>query len=246
MSEEALASFEYPSAKVFVTLLEAVGEVADEILLRLEPNGAKVRALDPARISLIELEIPASAFTSYTAEKEISVGINLSSLLKIFPKPKKSEALKFFVDEAFYTLVIEGTTPRSFRFRSIEVPVEEIPELKLEFSVRAILLSKAMKQALNSLRGAGVIEVEVPTSDYMLLKGGGTSVKLSRISGSIIDIEFKEPTRSAYEENYLMKVDPLLGLTEKLEFSFKSSSPLSMTFQVPGDIIVRYTLAPQA
>jgi|YelNatPaOPRAMG01_1025707.scaffolds.fasta_scaffold01618_6 proliferating cell nuclear antigen len=247
MSEKAIASFEYPSAKVFIALLEAVGEVADEVLMRLTAEGLKIKALDPARISLMELEIPSSAFTSYSLESsELNVGVNLSSLLKMLPKPKKSEVVKFSANEMFYYMTIEGAVPKSFKFRSIEVAAEEIPELSLEFTVKAVLLTKGLKQAFSTLKGSGTIEVEVPDADHMVLKGGGASVKLSRVSGSIIDMEFKESARSTYEESYLVKVGPLLGLTDSLEFSFKSSSPLSMIFRIPGDAVVRYVLAPQA
>jgi hypothetical protein len=107
------------------------------------------------------------------------------------------------------------------------------------------VLSKAFKQALTDLKGSGTIEIEVPATDYILLKGGGSTVKMSRVSGSIIDIEFEENVRSAYEESYLAKVLPLSTLTDSLTLELSSSSPLRMTFDIPGDIVVRYTLAPQ-
>lgn len=246
MAEEYLASFEYPSAKVFVALLEAVGEVADEILMKLGPSGLRVKALDPARLSLIELEVPPAAFAVYNVgPKELDVGVNLSSLLKVLPKPKKSDAVKFSAGEMFYKLTIEGTTPKSFKFRSIEVPAEEVPELSLEFKVRAVVLSNAIKQALSTLRGSGIVEIEIPSADYIMLRGGGSTVKLSRIAGSILDIDFEESVKSAYEESYLAKMDPLFGLTDSLELSLSSSSPLSIVFKLPGDILVRHIIAPQ-
>lgn len=245
--EEYLVSFEYPSAKIFVTLLEAVGDIADEILMKLDTRGLKVRALDPARLSLIELEVPSTAFTTYdTRSQELDVGINLSSLLKVLPRPKKSDTVKFSANEMFYRITVEGITPKTFKFRSIEVAAEDVPELNLEFNVRAVILSDAFKQALTTLKGAGTIEIEIPTADYVILRGGGSTVKLSRVAGSILDMEFKESVKSAYEETYLAKIDPLLSLTDSLELSLSSSSPLSITFRLPGDLLVRYTLAPQA
>ena len=247
MSGREGVRFEYPSAKTFLTLLEVVGEVADEVLLDLGPEAVQVRALDPARLSLIEIRVPSTAFTQYdVGPRGLRVGLNLSALLKILPKPRKGEVLKFSADETFYSLIIEGATPKLFRFRSIEVPAEEIPELSLEFKVRARVLSKAFKQALADLRGSEAIEIEVPAADYILLKGGGSAVKMSRVSGSIIDMEFEESVRSVYEESYLAKVLPLSTLTDSLTLELSSSSPLRIVFEIPGDVVVRYTLAPQA
>ncbi|MEM1623330.1 MAG: hypothetical protein QW543_04250 [Sulfolobales archaeon] len=246
MTEEYLASFEYPSAKVFVTLLEAVGEVADEILMKLGAESLRIKALDPARLSLIDLEIPSTAFTAYEVKsQELSVGVNLSSLLKVLPKPKKSDVFKFSASEMFYRIIIEGATPKSFKFRSIEVSAEDVPELSLEFKVRAVILSNAFKQALSTFKGAGTIEIEVPSADYIILRGGGSTVKLSRVAGSILDMEFEESVKSAYEENYLSKISPLLSLTDNLELSLSSLKPLRIVFKLPGDILVRYVLAPQ-
>ncbi|MEM2006219.1 MAG: hypothetical protein QXG17_00720 [Sulfolobales archaeon] len=246
MTEGYLASFEYPSAKVFVTLLEAVGEVADEILMKLSAESLRIRALDPAGLSLIDLEIPSTAFTTYNIRsQELSVGVNLSSLLKVLPKPRKSDVVKFSANEMFYRITIEGAIPKSFKFRSIEVPAEEVPELSLEFKVRAVILSNAFRQAMATLKGVGTIEIEVPSADYIMLRGGGSTVKLSRVAGSILDIQFEESVKSAYEENYLNKISPLLGLTDSLEFSLSSSKPLSTVFRLPGEVLVRYVLAPQ-
>lgn len=247
MVEEYLVSFEYPSAKTFVALLEAVAEVSDEVLMKLSSSGLRIKALDPARLSLIELEVPFTAFTAYDVrQQELGIGVNLSSLLKVLPKPKKSDIVKFVADEMFYRITIEGTTLKSFKFRSIEVPAEEIPELNLEFKVRTVLLSNAFKQALTTLKGAGVVEIEIPSADYVILRGGGSTVKLSRVAGSVLDIEFRESVKSAYEESYLTKVSSLLSLTDSLELSLSSSSPLSIVFKLPGDLLVRYILAPQA
>ncbi|MCS7099152.1 MAG: hypothetical protein RMH84_05905 [Sulfolobales archaeon] len=244
--EEYLVSFEFPSAKTLISLLETVGEVTDEVLVKLNSSGLRIRALDPARLSLIELEAPSTAFTLYDVRtSELSVGVNLSALLKMLPRPRKADVLRFSADESFYKINIEGTTSKSFKLRSIEVQAEEIQELKLEFKVRAIILSNAFKQALSSLGGAGVIEIEVPSADYIVLRGGDSTVKLSRVAGSILDIEFKESAKSSYEESYISKITPLLGLTDNLEISLSSSSPLSMVFRIPGDILVRYVLAPR-
>ncbi len=247
MPGEYVVSFEYPSAKTFVSLLRAVGEVADEILARFSPDGMRVRALDPARLSLIELEVPSSAFTAYEVrQRDFSVGMNLASLLKMLPKPKKSDVVRFSADETFYRVSIEGVMPKSFRFRSIEVPVEEIPELSFDFKARAVLPSRAFKEALATLGGSGAVEIEVSSADYVVLRGGGSAVKLSRAAGSVLDVELEESVRSAYEESYLSKAVPLLDLTDSLELSLSTSSPLSMVFRIPGDVLVRYILAPQA
>lgn len=242
-----MVSFEYPSARTFVTLLEVVGEVADEILMKLSTRGLQVRALDPARLSLIEIEIPSAAFTAYDmGSRELDVGINIGSLLKVLPRPRKNDVIKFSANEMFYRMTIEGATPKTFRFRSIEVAAEEIPELNIEFKVRAVILSSAFRQALATLKGAGTVEIEVPSADYVILTGGGSTVRLSRVAGSILSMDFEESVRSAYDETYLSKIDPLLNLADRLELYLGSSSPLSITFKLPGDLLVRYTLAPQA
>jgi len=244
---EYLLKASHPSAKTFITMLGTLGGIVDEIGVTFTAEGVGIKALDPARIALINILIPSSAFMEYVTERELTIGINLSSILKILPSPKKSDRLTLLANEEFYELIIEGAVTRRYKFRCIEVASTEVPELSLEFKVRGVVLASAFKSVIKDLEGGEGIEFYAESSDNLILKsvGLGAQAKLSRASGSVIDLEVIEPSKATYDTEYLSKILDLVGIAETLELKYGSDIPISINFKLVDGSSVNYLLAPK-
>ncbi len=239
----------HPNAKKFVAFLHVVGNIADEGELLIGNDKAVIKALDPARISLIEVIIPSSTFIEYEVLREVSIGLNLSSLVKSIPKPKKADKVTLtVVSDEFYELILEDDVKRRYRFRSIEVSPTEVPELDLDFKVRATILSSALRDAIKDLEGSEGIEFVAELTEFLLLKAPdlNAQIKLSKASGSLIELDVREPSKSTYDADYLTKVADLLSASDMLELSYGSELPLSIRFKLADDTLVKYLLAPKA
>ena len=248
MSSEFVIKFEHPSAKSFITIIEALGNIVDEALFTFSQEGLSVKALDPAQVALISVEIPADSFIEYSVDRELSVGVNVSNLLKTLPRPKKGDKLIFGANEEFYEAILEGITTKRYKYRSIEVSASEIPEIDLDFKVRVVTVAKAFKDAIKDLKGAGTLVFVAEDDQYLYLKAPdlGAEAKLSRLGGSILDMEVKEPSRNSYDEDYINKVLNLATVTDTLEIKFGSEIPLYLSFALVEGGSVKYLLAPKA
>jgi len=248
MSEEYIIELEHPSAKTFIIILEALGNIVDEALFNFTNDGAAVKALDPAKVALIEIKIPPEAFLSFKVTKELSVGMNLSSLIKSVAKPKKTDKLTFKANEEFYELIIEGIAIRRYKYRSVEVSATEVPEISLDFKVKALVLAQAFKAAVKDLKGVGSIAFVAEDDQNLYLRAaeGGAEAKLSKMGGSILEMEVSEPTRCVYDEDYIAKILNLTGIAENLEIKFGNDLPLRLSFNLVDGGSVNYLLAPKA
>ncbi len=248
MSSEFAVKFEHPSAKSLMTIIEALGNIVDEALFKFTPEGMTVNALDPAQVALISVEIPSESFIEYSVDKELSVGINVSNLLKTLPKPKKGDKIIFNANEEFYEIILEGITTKRYKYRSIEVTASEIPKIDLDFKVRIVTVAKAFKDAVKDLKGAGTLVFVAEDDQYLYLKAPdlGAEAKLSRLGGSILDMEVKEPSRTSYDEDYINKVLNLATVTDTLEIKFGPDIPLYLSFALVEGGSVKYLLAPKA
>ncbi len=237
----------HPNAKVLITLLRVLGNMADEAELIINTDEVVIRALDPARVSLAEITIPSSTFIEYDVPSEMSIGLNLNSLVKSVPKPKKGDKLTFTAMEDFYELVLEGGTRRRYKFRSIEVSPIGISELNLDFKVRAVVLSSAFRDAIKDLEGSEGVEFIAESTEFLLLKARGLNAqaKLSKAAGSLIELEVKEPSKSVYDTDYLTKTVDLLNMPDMLELSYGTDLPVSISFRLVDDTIIKYLLAPK-
>ncbi|MEM4486633.1 MAG: hypothetical protein QW116_05320 [Zestosphaera sp.] len=239
---------EYPSGKVFSRVLEVVSSIVDEALFNFGEDGLTVRALDPAQVALVSVHIPSSSFLSYNLSGETSIGVNLSSLMRTLPRPRRSDKIVLRAGEDFYEFVIESLGVKRFRYRSIEVPVTEVPELSLTFNVRGSVYSAAFKTALNDLRGGGTIVFEAMDNQCLRLEAPevGGDVKFSFAGGSLIELEVDEGSRTPYDEGYVTKVLPLCDVVDAVRIEFSNDHPLRLTFNMPGGELVEYLSAPKA
>lgn len=247
MSEKYVVRFEHSSAKQFMTVMEALGNIVDEARFKFGKDGLEIKALDPAQIALIHIKMPSEAFLEYSVESELEVGVNVNGLLKTVPKPKKGDKLVFQANEEFYEITIVGASVKRFKYRSIEVSAQEVGEISPEFKVSALVVAKAFKDAIKDLKGAGTITFEAQDDQYLYLKAVnmGAEAKLSRIGGSILEMEVKEPSRSNYDEDYILKVLNLTGVTDAVNVKFASDVPLYLSFTLVEGGSVEYLLAPK-
>lgn len=249
MSEDEFkVVIEYPSGKVFGRVLEVVSSIVDEAVFNFSEEGLTIKALDPAQVALLSVHIPPSSFLSYNLVGETSVGVNMSNLVRTLPKPRKTDKVVLRVGEDFYEFVIESLGVKRFRYRSIEVPVTEVPELSLTFKVRGSVYSGAFKTALNDLRGGGTIVFEATDNQYLRLEAPeiGGDVKFSLAGGSLIELEVDEESRTPYDESYVVKVLPLCEVVDAVRIEFSNDHPLRLTFNMPGGELVEYLSAPKA
>ncbi len=246
--EEFRVVVEYPSGRVFSRILEMISSIVDEALFTFDSDGLKIRALDPAQVALVSVSIPSSSFLTYDVVEETSVGVNLSNLMRTLPKPKKSDRVVFRAGEDFYEFVIESVAVGRYRYKSIEVPVSEVPEISLEFKVRGSVHTSAFKTALSDLRGSGTIVFEASDNQVLKLAAPeiGGEVSFSVMGGSLIELEVDESSRSSYDESYIIKVLPLCEITDAVKIEFSSDQPIRLTFNLPSGEVIEYLSAPKA
>lgn len=237
----------HPSAKNLVTILNTLGNIADEIGLLITSKGVEIKALDPAKIALIEVFIPPSAFMEYEVSGDLLIGLNLSSLVRVLPRPKKGDKITIMANEEFHEIIIEGGVRTRYKFRNIEVASAELPEINLEFNVKALALSPALRDAIKELEDSEGIEFITETSDYMLLKALGLNaqVKLSKISGSLLELNVSKSSKNIYDSDYLSRISDLLNVAEVVELQYGNEMPLSISFKTVDDTQVKYLLAPK-
>ncbi len=248
MSEDFLVYLEYASAKSFITVLKALGNLVDEALFNFTSEGLKVKAIDPAQIALISITLPSDSFLEYRVDREVGVGVNVNNLLKTLPAPKKGDKLIMRAGEEFYEVILEGVTTKRYKYRSIEVSASEIPEIELDFKVRALVMAKSYTMAIKDLKGAGTLIFEVNDDQYFHIKAPelNAEAKLSRLGGSIIDMEVKEASRTGYDEDYLARVLNIGNVAETLEIKFGNEIPAYLSFSLVEGGSVEYLLAPKA
>jgi proliferating cell nuclear antigen len=244
-----MARIVYPEAKYIREMITSLGKIVDEVAFQITPEAVIVKAIDPARVALIDIYLPNTAFLEYDVPEEITAGISTANLSKLLKKVKKGDKFVMEVDEEKVTITIESVIRRIYRFRNLEVPLPEIPEAQLEFNVEAQLLVDVIKHAIKDAETVGdLLELEAPDQNTLYLRGRGVTVtetKLVTGMPALLNLEVKEPSKSAYQLEYLKHVVNLTKIAELAVIRFSTDMPLELEFSL-SEGRVKYLLAPAA
>ena len=250
LSSEYVVSLSFSDTKTLLAIIDVLGSLVDEILIDVSEEGyLKISAIDPAKVALIEITIPHESFLEYSIKKSISLGISTKNLATAMTDVKRTNRVSLRGDEENIVIEIEGIPNRSFRFRNIEIPREEIPKIDIEFPARATVLPDPFATAISDLSAiTNYINMRL-TEEALELKDADTQkriVRLSRENNSLLDAQVQEEVSSDYDASYLAPLSKLIKLSSSLEVNLGNNIPLKLDLglSVGGKII--YYLAPRA
>ena len=138
---------------VFTTDLRGLVEVAatfsDKITFFVDVDGVKMRVLDSAKIALLDAMLPRSAFLAFDADGVGHVTVDAKSLLSILRRAKsKGAELKY--EDGQLVVTIAGV--HSFKIRTLEASVEEVPQPKVNHTATAYVDVEALREAVIDAR----------------------------------------------------------------------------------------------
>jgi len=242
-----LAKLVYPEAKYIKEIIDTLGKLVDEVAFQITPTGLVVKALDPARIALIDINIPQEAFLEYDVPDTVVAGLSTANLSKLLKKVKRGDRFHMNVVEDRVEIIIESVGKRIYRFRNLDVPVVEIPSASLEFSVEAQMIVDVLSQAIRDAEAVGdYLELEAADANTLYLRGRGANVvetKLVSGSQALISLNVKEPSKSTYQLDYLKYILGLTRIAELVTLKFSTDAPLELEFSL-SEGRVKYLLAP--
>jgi len=243
-----LARIVLPEAKIFKEIIDATGNLADEISIVLNPDGMVMRAMDVDQSSLLEVSFPRDMFLEYEVEEPQVIGVSVSNLKKVLKHLKKGENLTIIPEGDYVKFSIGegGVSARRFRFRNLEVVTPQIPELELEFTVSAQIMTQALKKAIEDIEEVGGSAEFNAKEEALVVRAmgvGRVEVRFARGSLATISLEVREPASAVYDATKLTNILSVTKISDVVKLEFASKMPLKAEFIV-GSGKVTYLLAP--
>src|SRR5512136_389621 len=86
-------------AKLLRDMATAISILVDEATFKIDPEGLKLRAMDPSRVAMIDFEWPKTIFEEYVVTEPTKIGINITELLKLLKRAGKEETVELALAE---------------------------------------------------------------------------------------------------------------------------------------------------
>ena len=239
------------SLKNLKEITDLLNTVVTEAKFKVSADGLSVKAVDPAHVAMVSIEIPKAAFVEYATDGEEELSIDVERVKSVIKLASSSDLvtitrdggkLKFEISTIVKSISLldngSVTTPRVPQISSENYVV--VPKADLERGLRAAEdVSDSIRLTLseNELRARSSSDSE--ESEMVLPKD------------FLREIKCAQPIKSSYPLEYLLKLVKSLSSAELIKLSFKDDYPLTIEFSFgqgkdsAGNITGNFLLAPR-
>jgi len=242
--------FVFPDAREWKYIIESIATIVDEANFVASPDGLKLRALDPGRVAMVDLYIPANLFEEYSVEQDTKIGVVLDDINDVLKRAKSDDKISFEVSDGRLIITLAGRAERRFRFPLLDISGQELPSPKLNFTVAAKMLSDTFRDALKDAELVSeTVKMRAENENLWLIAKSDKGEVESRFSietGSLVEIDVKEAAEANYGIDFLNKiVSKAYRVSDILGLRFATNMPLELTFDIAGGGTLKYLLAPR-
>lgn len=261
-------SFKGSSAKDFKTLIDVVqGIVTGPRKFDFYPDKIVMASMENSSSVFVMFEIKKAFFDSYNVESEMSLGLSIDDLKKVFSRSIKDNAnIKLSYSSTENRMLVTFDEDRSNVEYKLNVHVPEEEHSEIVNKVKAIPLGCGISleggHLKNLLSDVGVVAQKDSTKQLAIrvsqnkeivfeLKSDQTGINAKSViktgDGSPIEsiTSDEEQVEGFYDMDYLEKLFKIDAISNKARMELASEHPLRLTFTAAGGSIeFIYLMAP--
>jgi proliferating cell nuclear antigen len=239
-------------AKLLRDMITSISILVDEATFKLDPEGLKLRAMDPSRVAMVDFEWPKTVFEEYASTEPTKMCINISELLKLLKRTGKDEVVELSLDEKTGRLQVKitGKYARNFTMPTLEASEEEVPTPKIAFNVKVKATTQGLSQAIEDAQlVSDHVRIEADAEKLVLNASGdlmGATITLQKGGDALLDLEAKEPSKATFSLSYLSEIVKAASATSDIAtLEFSSDMPIKLDFQQTKEGKLTFYLAPR-
>jgi len=239
-------------AKLLRDMATAISILVDEATFQINPEGLKLRAMDPSRVAMIDFEWPKTVFEEYACTEPTKMCINISELLKLLKRTGKDEVVELALDEKTGRLQVKitGKYTRNFTMPTLEASEEEVPTPKITFNVKAKTTAEGLRQAIEDAElVSDHVRIEADMEKLVFQATGdlmGATIEIKKGSDALLDLEVKEPSKATFSLSYLSEIIKAASATSDIAtLEYSTDMPIKLDFQQAKEGKLTFYLAPR-
>jgi proliferating cell nuclear antigen len=239
-------------AKLLRDMCTAISILVDEATFKIEPDGLKLRAMDPSRVAMIDFEWPKTIFQEYVCTEPTKMCINISELLKLLKRAGKDETVELSLDDKTGRLLvtIQGKYARNFNMPTLEASDEEVPTPKISFNVKAKTTTNGLSQAIEDAQlVSDHVRIEAEPEKMTLSASGdlmGATITLQKGNDALLELDVKENAKATFSLSYLSEIIKAAAATSDIAtLEFSTDMPVKIDFQQTKESKLTFFLAPR-
>ena len=234
-------------ADVLKEVVDVVSTLVDEAKFNIGKDSITVKAVDPAHVAMVDLNLDRSAFEAYKAD-EGELGIDMDKMKEILRLGKAGETISLSHDEDKNRLIVTvgNTTRRMALVDTAGMSDPKVPSLNLPAKV--VVRTEELRQAIRASESiSDHIALKVSPDGFEVVSEGDTDNVSHVVPKDMLEeLQGKEAVRSLFPLDYFSNMVKAISSAQTVTLYLGSDYPVKMEFKIAGGKgEVKYLLAPR-
>jgi len=228
-------------------MLGALNVLITEACLNITENGISVKAVDPANVAMVAIDLSCDAFVSYQAT-DCVLAVDTRKLSGALEIAGKGDIVGIELDEENHKLAVRVRGVSYTLSLLSPESVRKDPKIpKFEFACEVTLPSAELKTLTKaSEKISDYVYIGHDEGGFFALAVGDTDDLKIKFPADKIEIIKSGMAKAMYALDYIHNVSKTVGIANVVNLQLKTDFPLRVSFKIAeGHGNVEYTIAPR-
>merc|ERR1711937_601990 len=240
-------------------VLESLKDLLNEATWDCADSGIQLQAMDNSHVSLVSVSLRADGFDKFRCDRQLSMGMNLSSMSKILRCAANDDIITIKAQDQADTVTFMFESPNQEKVSDYEMKLMNLDQEHLgipetEYSAVIKMPSGEFQRVVRDLSQFGESVVISCTKEGVKFSAAGDigtgNIKLAQTANvdkeeEAVVIEMQEPVDLTFASRYLQVFTKASCLAGQVSLSMSPDVPLVVEYSIADMGHVRYYLAPK-
>ena len=228
-------------------LVNVISTLIDEVKFTITPEGMSLKAVDPAHVAMIELNMGAKAFESYSADAA-ELGLDLDKVKEVLKLSSAGDIISMNLDEDRGRLVFKvgNITRRMNLVDTSSMSDVKVPQLELSASIEVPVAELQRGIKASETISDHIALIANPEYFELLCEGDTDSADLRLEKSQLTALNVESQVSSMFPLDYFANLIKAVPSDMKVRIELDNDYPVKMIFDMAGgNGTVMYLLAPR-
>ncbi|KAK8924923.1 proliferating cell nuclear antigen [Metarhizium anisopliae] len=243
----------------FHQVVEAIKDLVQDCNFDCNDSGIALQAMDNSHVALVSMMLMRDSFEPYRCDRNIALGVNLTSLTKVLRAAQNEDVLTIKAEDAPDVLNLMFESSSNDRISEYDLKLMDIDQEHLgipntEYAATIELPSAEFRRICTDLAAMSEsVSIEASKDGIKFACNGDIgngSVTLRSTTNTDkpdmdIKIDLVEPVSLTFSLKYLVNFCKAAPLSPTVKICLSSEVPLLVEYLVSGSSYLRFYLAPK-
>ncbi|KAH8910720.1 proliferating cell nuclear antigen [Coniochaeta sp. PMI_546] len=248
-------------AEILKKVVDAIKDLVQDCNFDCNDSGIALQAMDNSHVALVSMNLQADSFSPYRCDRNIALGVNLTSLTKVLRAAQNNDVLTLKAEDAPDSLNLVFESKDNDRISEYDLKLMDIDQEHLgipetEYAATIKMPSVEFRRICTDLMALSESVTIDASKDGIKFTCSGDigngSVTLRQHTNvendkENIEIELSEPVALTFSLKYLVNFCKAAGLSNQVTICLSNEVPLLVSYQLTSKAgsNLRFYLAPK-